>query len=99
MQIHFPKRYKLLLDFSIWFIFFSLIIRIIFVAWQFLEVSTSIVSLLKTVFYGLFFDLGLLSFVWLISSFYLLIIPKKWIGSYLDKGLVYFFFTLTVLGA
>ena len=97
MQIHFPKRYKLLLDFSIWFIVFSLIIRIIFVAWQFLEVSTSIVSLLKTVFYGLFFDLGVLSFVWLISSFYLLIIPKKWIGSYLDKGLVYFFFTLTVL--
>ncbi|MDD3005100.1 alkaline phosphatase family protein [Flavobacterium sp.] len=97
MQIHFPKRYQLVFDFSIWFIIFSLIIRIVFVAWQFSEVNTSIINLLQTFLYGLFFDLGVLTFVALINSFYLLMIPKKLIGSNLDKILIYFFFTLTIL--
>lgn len=97
MQIQLPKRYKLLVDFSIWFLIFSFILRTIFVAWQYSEVSNSFFNLLKTVFYGVFFDLGVLSFVWLISCFYLLLMPRKWIGSMLDKFFVYFFFTLTVL--
>ena len=97
MQIQLPKRYKLLVDFSIWFLIFSFILRIIFVAWQYSEVSNSFFNLLKTVFYGVFFDLGVLSFVWLISCFYLLLMPRKWIGSMLDKFFIYFFFTLTVL--
>ncbi len=97
MQIQFPKRFKLLFDFSIWFLVFSFIIRIIFLAWQSSEVSISIISLLKTLFYGLFFDIGVLSFVWLISNFYIAIVPVKWIGSFADKAIVYLFFTLTVL--
>ena len=97
MQIHFPKRFKLLSDFSIWFLLFSLFLRVIFIVWQFSEINHSIYGLVKTIFYGIFFDLGVLSFVWLISSFYLLIMPKKWIGSIVDKSLIYFFFTLTVL--
>lgn len=97
MQIQFPKRFKLLSDFSIWFLLFSLFLRVIFIVWQFSEINHSIFGLVKTIFYGIFFDLGVLSFVWLISSFYLLIMPKKWIGSIVDKSLIYFFFTLTVL--
>ena len=97
MQLHFPKRFKLLLDFSIWFVVFSLLLRLLFVIWQFSEVSKAPISLLKTFFCGVFFDIGVLSFVWLISSFYLVLVPKKWIGSTLDKVLTYFFFTLTIL--
>lgn len=97
MQIQSLKRYKLLFDFSIWFIVFSLIIRIVFVAWQFSEVNTSLIDLLRTFLYGLFFDLGVLTFVWLINCFYLMMLPKKLIGSYLDKVLIYLFFTLTIL--
>lgn len=97
MQIQLPKRFKLLFDFSIWFLLFSFFLRVIFIVWQFAEINHSVFGLLKTVFYGIFFDLGVLSFVWLISTFYLLIIPKKWIGSIVDKSLIYFFFTLTVL--
>lgn len=97
MQIQSLKRYKLLFDFSIWFIVFSLIIRIVFVAWQFSEVNTSLIDLLRTFLYGLFFDLGVLTFVWLINCFYLTMLPKKLIGTYLDKVLIYLFFTLTLL--
>lgn len=97
MQVQFPKRFKLLFDFSIWFLLFSLLLRIIFVVWQYSEVKHSFFGLIKTMVYGIFFDFGVLSFVWLISSFYLLFIPKKWIGSIVDKSFIYFFFTLTVL--
>ena len=97
MQSPFLKRYKLLFDFSIWFLIFSFILRGVFVIWQFSEVNTSVWNLLRTFFYGLFFDAGVLSFVWLISTFYLLIIPKKWIGTKLDRIIIYFFFTLTLL--
>lgn len=97
MHFQFSKRYKLLCDFSLWFLLSSLIIRILFLSWQFAEVSNSLVSLLKTLCFGLFFDVGVLSFVWLISCFYLTILPRKWMGSYLDKAVVYFFFTLTLL--
>ena len=97
MQSPFLKRYKLLFDFSIWFLIFSFILRGVFVIWQFSEVNTSVWNLLRTFFHGLFFDAGVLSFVWLISTFYLLIIPKKWIGNKLDRIIIYFFFTLTLL--
>lgn len=97
MQSPFLKRYKLLFDFSIWFLIFSFILRGAFVIWQFSEVNTSVWNLLRTFFYGLFFDLGVLSFVWIISTFYLLILPKKWIGSKLDRIIIYFFFTLSLL--
>ena len=97
MHIQLPKRFKLLFDFSIWFLLFSLFLRVVFIVWQFSEIKSSALSLLKTAFYGVFFDIGVLSFVWFISSLYLLVMPKKWIGSKLDKVVVYFFFTLTVL--
>lgn len=97
MQFQLPKRFKLLFDFSIWFLLFSLLLRVILIVWQFSEVNHSVFGLLKTILCGVFFDLGVLSFVWLISSFYLLLMPKKWIGSVVDKTLIYFFFTLTLL--
>ncbi|WP_432671298.1 LTA synthase family protein [Flavobacterium sp. SM2513] len=97
MQFQLPKRYKLLFDFSIWFLLFSLLLRVLFLTWQFSDVNHSFVGLLKTIFYGLFFDFGVLSFVWLISTFYMLLMPKRWIGSIVDKFFIYIFFTLTVL--
>jgi len=97
MQIIFPKRYQLLFDFSIWFLVFSFVLRLIFVGWQFSEVNTTMLYLTQTFVYGIFFDFGVLIFVWLICSTYLLILPQKHNGSYLDKVLIYFFFSLTVL--
>lgn len=92
-----PNRYKLLLGFSKWFLLFSFIIRIIFIIWSRLEVSLSLIPLFKTFGLGLFFDIGVLSFIWFFSTLYLLILPKKWIGSLLDKTFIYSFFSLTLL--
>jgi len=96
-KITISNRYKLLVGFSNWFLLFSFVIRVIFTIWNSKEVSLSLISMLKTVGFGLFFDIGVLSFIWVFSTFYLLILPKKWIGSLLDKVFIYTFFSLTIL--
>lgn len=93
----FPARYQLLIGFSKWFLLFSFILRVIFIVWQWGEISHAPLELIQTFFIGLFFDLGVLSFIWLFSSIYLLLLPKKWIGSRFDKIAVYTFFALTII--
>jgi phosphoglycerol transferase MdoB-like AlkP superfamily enzyme len=65
--------------------------------WQLNDLELSIFSLVKILGIGLFFDIGVLSFLFVISTFYILLIPQKWIGSKLDKLLIYFGFSLTLL--
>ena len=99
MQVasYLSKRYALLLGFSGWFLLFSLLLRIIFLVWQLNDLELSVFSLVKILGIGLFFDIGVLSFLFVISTFYILLIPQKWIGSKLDKLLIYLGFSLTLL--
>ena len=99
MQVasYLSKRYALLLGFSGWFLLFSLLLRIVFLVWQLNDLELSIFSLIKILGIGLFYDIGVLSFLFVISTFYILLIPKKWIGSKLDKLLIYSGFSLTLL--
>ena len=96
MQVasYLSKRYALLLGFSGWFLLFSLLLRIIFLVWQLNDLELSIFSLVKILGIGFFYDIGVLSFLFVISTFYILLIPKKWIGSKLDKLLIYSGFSL-----
>ena len=98
MQVasYLSKRYALLLGFSGWFLLFSLLLRIVFLVWQLNDLELSISSLIKILGIGLFFDIGVLSFLFVISTFYILLIPQKWIGSRLDKLLIYSGFSLTL---
>jgi len=89
-------RYSLLFHFIIWFLTLSLLLRIAFFIWQYDEVSWSLIALLRTFFTGLFFDFGTVTFISLCSIFYYSLMPNKWIGSILDKILIYFFTSLTV---
>ena len=89
-------RYSLLFHFIIWFLTLSLLLRIAFFIWQYDEVSWSLISILRTFFTGLFFDFGTVTFISLCSIFYYSLMPNKWIGSILDKILIYFFTSLTV---
>lgn len=91
------KRYTLLIGFSIWYLLFSLLLRITFLLWQLNDLDLSILSLLKILGTGLFFDFGVLSFLYVIVSLYILIIPQKWIGSKLDKIVIFIGFSITLL--
>lgn len=93
----FSKRYQLLWVFSIGFIIISFLLRIIFLIWHLSEIEITFFSLFRILFTGLFFDLGVLSFLWVILTFYILIIPQKWVGSLFDKIITYFGLCLALL--
>src|SRR3954471_4164678 len=97
MKKHLPKfgRYSLLFHFMIWFLMLSQILRFTFFIWQYNEVSWNIIDLIRTLFTGLFFDIGTITFISLASIVYYTIIPNRFIGSFTDKILVCFFTSLT----
>ncbi|MBD3723828.1 MAG: sulfatase-like hydrolase/transferase [Flavobacteriaceae bacterium] len=91
------NRYQLLKNYAIGFILLSFILRIGLLFWQISDIELTFTSFLRIIVTGLFYDFGVLSFLFVIVNFYLLIIPRKFMGSKLDKVLVYFGFFLTTL--
>jgi phosphoglycerol transferase MdoB-like AlkP superfamily enzyme len=67
------------------YIVLSLLSRVIFLAWSFKQVGFNIRYILRAFFTGFVFDTATgLSFL-LLYIFYLLLFPKRWIGSWADK--------------
>src|SRR6218665_193389 len=91
-----PGRLSVLVHFIVWFLMLSQLLRIVFFIWQYDQVSWNIVNLLRTLFTGLFFDIGTITFVSLTAIVYYAIMPNRWIGSWADKFLVWFFTALTI---
>ncbi len=89
-------RYSLLMHFIFWFLILSQFLRISFFLWQYSEVSWNIIDLLRTLVTGLFFDFGTVAFISICSVLYYTVMPNKWVGSFIDKILIYFFTSLTV---
>lgn len=92
----FSGRFTLLFYFILWFLVVSQLLRIVFFVWQFDDVSWNIIDVFRTFLTGLFFDIGAVHFICLPAIIYYVILPNKWIGSILDKVLVWFFTSLTV---
>lgn len=90
------KRLSLLFNFVKSYLVVSFFFRIILFIWEYSEVSWNIFSFLRTVFTGLFFDIGTCTFIITPSVLYLLLIPNRFIGSIVDKVFVNFIFTLTI---
>ena len=88
------NRYALLLAFSKWFVAVSFVLRIAFFIWQRHDVSWQLFDFIRTVFTGLFFDIGALSLLMIPSALYYLLMPEKWIGSLADKIVIWFFTSL-----
>ncbi len=91
------KRYSLLWNFIVGFVLISFLLRLFFFIWQYNEASWDVVSFLRTIITGLFFDLGTSLYLSLPGVVYLSLLPNKFIGSLIDKVFVYTFYTLTVL--
>lgn len=91
------SRFSLLLNFFKGFLLLSLLLRIVFMLWQMNEVSWSPIAVIRTLATGMFFDIGVVGFVALPGILYLLLFPNRYVGSRLDRFLIYFFFSLTVL--
>ncbi len=95
-RIHLSQRFALLFYFVIWFLTVSQFLRIGFFIWQFNEVSWHIIDVLRTLLTGLFFDFGTAILFSIPAVCYYIIFPNRWIGSLMDKILVWFFTALTI---
>ncbi|WP_452228127.1 LTA synthase family protein [Lacinutrix sp. MEBiC02404] len=93
----FPNRFSLLKTYILIFLTLSFIIRICFFIWNYSEVETSILSVLKIFFIGFLFDIGTVSFFASPYAIYLLFIPTKWYGSAVDRAITYFAFVLGLI--
>jgi phosphoglycerol transferase MdoB-like AlkP superfamily enzyme len=93
----FPGRFRLLWYFVSTFIMLSTVVRIALLIWSFNEADTSFFKLGNTFIIGFLFDLGTVSFFAIPYLLYLLIIPKKWYGSIIDKILTYFAYSLGLI--
>ncbi|HMI06310.1 MAG TPA: sulfatase-like hydrolase/transferase [Flavobacterium sp.] len=93
-KLHFSNRYSLFFSFTAWFLIISFLLRIVFFIWQKGEVSWNIIDFVRTIGVGLFFDIGTISFLLIPSALYYLIVPNKFIGSWIDKIFIWFFTSL-----
>lgn len=91
-----PSRFSLVVIFAAWFLITSFLLRIIFCLWQYDQVSWNIFDILRTIFTGLFFDIGAVTFVCVPSILYFTFWPNRWIGTLADKAITWFFTALTV---
>lgn len=99
-----PKRFQLAKTFVLTILFFAFIVRF---SLYFLTLNTidfSIVNLFKILTIGAFYDVGVLSYIFLLYTIYLLLIPKKLHGSKFDRvvtkftyGLLLFVFIFSFL--
>ena len=93
----FPSRLALLRAFALIFLGLSLLVRVVFLIWDFHETDTGILSLFWTFLVGFVFDVATLSFFVAPYLVYLALVPDKWHGSLGDRILTYFGFFLALV--
>ena len=93
----FPKRFSLLKTYILTFLSISFLLRVVFYFWSFNEIGFSFISFIRTFITGLFFDLGVISFFAVPFVLYLLLIPQKIYGTFIDKIIVVFAYFIGVL--
>lgn len=94
--ILFPKRFRLLKAFSFLFLITSFLVRISLYIWSINDIEFSAINIIKLIGIGLFYDFGTLAYIIAIYGIYWFLIPKKLYGHWLDKGFVYFTYSLLV---
>lgn len=85
----FRTRYSLLASFIIWFLSFSLLLRIVFTILSWKHAGLSFFDLLSVFGKGFLFDLAVALFFTVAYSIYLLLLPSKWSASLANRIITY----------
>jgi len=93
----FPTRFALLKSYIGLFLIGSTLLRSSFLIWNFSEVDKSFFTLANTFIIGLLFDVATISFFTIPYLLYLLLMPKRYGGSVMDRIITYFGFSVGVL--
>ncbi len=94
MKKLFRSRFSALFSVLALYIILSFVVRIILLIWSVGDADLNIVYILRAFFTGFCYDLTIGSLFLFLYAIYLLVFPKKWIGSLFDKCFTYFYLTL-----
>lgn len=97
-SLFFHKRLSLFYFYAFFYLLLSFLTRIALYIWSFEFIDFSLISMIKIIFTGLFFDIGVISYFLLPYLIYLFVLPKKLSGTLIDKIVTYFsyFIGLTI---
>lgn len=84
----FKSRYSLLLFFSLLFLVLSFLLRITFAVWVKGEFNWAAGDLFTTLFYGFVYDISVISCFALFFTFYMLILPNRFVNSIFDRTFI-----------
>lgn len=90
------SRFSILFGITFFFLLASSFLRSVLWIWEWESVQKNYLQLLPSFFTGLAYDIGVLSIFWVVLGSHLLFFPKKHIGNWLDKSIIYFFSALTI---
>ena len=94
MKKLFNGRFSALFSVLSLYVFLSLIIRIVLMIWSLKDLDFNLLHILRAFLTGFVFDFTIGCLFLLIYTVYLLVLPKRWVGSLLDKSVTYFYLTL-----
>jgi len=94
MKKLFNGRFSTLLSVLCLYIFLSFVIRIVLLIWSVKDLDLNPIHILRAFFTGFVFDLTMGSLFLALYAIYLLVFPKRWIGSLFDQCFTYFYLTL-----
>lgn len=93
----FNSRFSAFFSILSLYILLSFLIRVVFLIWSSKDVDFNFIYILRIFFTGLLYDFVSGSLFLFLYLFYLLIFPKKWIGSLFDKAFTYFYLAVILL--
>lgn len=93
----FDSRFAVLFSILSLYILFSTLIRIGFLFWSSTDLDFNLFYILKAFFTGFCYDFAIGTLFLLLYSVYLLIFPKRWIGSRFDKIFTYVYLAIVLL--
>lgn len=97
MKKLFNSRFSLLFSVGLLYVALSFITRIALLIWSASDIDFSFIYILRAFLTGLGFDIAIgLSFL-LLYAVYLLLFPKRWIGSLADKVFTYGYLSLVLI--
>lgn len=97
MKKFFNSRFSLLFSVGLLYVTLSFLTRVVFLIWSASDVDFNFIYILRAFLTGLGFDIAIgLSFL-LLYAVYLLLFPKRWIGSLADKIFTYCYLSLVLI--
>ncbi|WP_175620494.1 LTA synthase family protein [Chryseobacterium schmidteae] len=94
MKKLFRSRFSALFSILVLYITLSFLVRIILLVWSIGDADLNFIYILRAFFTGFCYDLTIGSLFLFLYAVYLLVFPKRWIGSLFDKCFTYFYLTL-----